>query len=136
MVKEPLTAKVSPKTLSRLEDYAEREGISKSEGTDRLLKQGLDVEESDMRLVPVKSDGGTVIEDELEHTQNQVREVSEDVEMLVSYFSKVGPPIGVAILWLFIDVTVGIGDPIIEIFSGLLIALWMAIQYARVMIYG
>jgi hypothetical protein len=136
MVKEPLTAKVSPKTLSRLEDYAEREGISKSEGTDRLLKQGLDVEESDMRLVPVKSDGGTVIETELEHTQNQVGEVSEDVGMLVSYFSKVGPPIGVAILWLFIDVTVGIGDPIIEIFSGLLIALWMAIQYARVMIYG
>jgi hypothetical protein len=91
MTKKTLTAKLSPKNLSRLEDYADREGISKSEATDRLVKQGLDVEESDMRLVPVKSDGGTIIEDRLDEiernqldrldkiqsTQNEIQEELE-----------------------------------------------------------
>jgi parvulin-like peptidyl-prolyl isomerase len=71
MAKETLTAKVSPKNLERLEEYAEREGISKSEATDRLVKQGLDVEESDMRLVPVQTDGGTIIEDRLDEIHRQ-----------------------------------------------------------------
>jgi hypothetical protein len=81
MAKETLTAKVSPKNLERLEKYAEREGISKSEATDRLVKQGLDVEESDMRLVPVRSDGGTIIEDRLDeierHQQNRLSEIEQ-----------------------------------------------------------
>jgi hypothetical protein len=83
MVKETLTAKVSPKTLNRLEKHADNEGISKSEAADRLLKQGLDVEESDMRLVPVKADGGTIIEDRLDRIEqsqqdrlNQIEEIA------------------------------------------------------------
>lgn len=84
MTKETLTAKVSPVNLERLEEYAEREGISKSEATDRLVKQGLDVEESDMRLVPVQTDGGTIIEDrldEIEHyQQNRLNEIEEQIE--------------------------------------------------------
>lgn len=79
-----LGAKVAPKTLGRLEDYADREGISKSEATDRLLKQGLDVEESDMRLVPIRSDGGTIIEDRLDQIesqqQNRLDEINQKVE--------------------------------------------------------
>ena len=113
MTKKTLTAKLSPKNLSRLEDYADREGISKSEATDRLVKQGLDVEESDMRLVPVKSDGGTIIEDRLdeieskqtdrlnsidtrlEHTENQYELVNS-----LSYF------IVVTLFWIGIEVAV------------------------------
>jgi tetrahydromethanopterin S-methyltransferase subunit G len=80
MPKETLTAKVSPKNLDRLESYADREGISKSEATDRLVKQGLDVEESDMRLVPVKSDGGTIIEDRLDEIESKQTEQLNDID--------------------------------------------------------
>jgi hypothetical protein len=49
-----------------------------------MLKQGLDVEESDMRLVPVRSDGGTVIEDRLDQIesqqQNRLDEIDQKVE--------------------------------------------------------
>ena len=65
MTKETLSARGSEKTLSRLERYADDLGISKSEATDRILTQGLDVEESDMRLVSVKTDGGLATKDEL-----------------------------------------------------------------------
>ena len=80
MTKEMLGAKVSPRTMERLERYADKEGISKSEATQRLLDKGLDVQESDMRLVKVRGDGGTVIEDELENTQSSVGELSSDLQ--------------------------------------------------------
>jgi hypothetical protein len=79
MVKETLTAKVSPKTLDRLESHADREGISKSEAADRMIKQGLDVEESDMRLVPVRSDGGTIIEKNLTQIDGQLQELDQEI---------------------------------------------------------
>jgi hypothetical protein len=63
MGKEMLGAKVAPRTLDRLEKYADKEGISKSEAADRMIKQGLDVQESDMRLVPVQADGCSGIGD-------------------------------------------------------------------------
>jgi len=84
MVKETLTAKVSPKTLNRLEKHADDEGISKSEAADRLLKQGLDVEESDMRLVPVKADGGTVIEDRLDRIEQSQQERFNQIEEIAN----------------------------------------------------
>jgi hypothetical protein len=83
MTKKTLTAKVSPKTLDRLEDYADREQLSKSESADRLIKQGLDVEESDMRLVPVRSDGGTVIEDRLDQIESQQQNRLDEIDRKV-----------------------------------------------------
>jgi threonyl-tRNA synthetase len=62
MAKKMLGAKVAPRTLERLEKYADKEGISKSEATDRLVKKGLDVSESDNMMI-VKSDGGTNLQD-------------------------------------------------------------------------
>jgi len=95
MVKETLTAKVSPKTLNRLEKHADDEGISKSEAADRLLKQGLDVEESDMRLVPVKADGGTVIEDRLDRIEqsqqkefNRIEDTIDNLEDEPSFYNE------------------------------------------------
>lgn len=79
MAKEMVGAKVSPKTAERLEEYADREQISKSQAVDRILKQGLDIEESDMRLVPVESDGGTVIEENLSQIDGQLQELDQEI---------------------------------------------------------
>lgn len=133
MVKETLSAKVSPKTLNRLEEYAEREGISKSEGTDRLLKQGLDVEESNMRLVPVQADGGTVIEDELESTQSEVNSLSEEVEELKGTFSGMLPPVLLALAWIGATSAVEFSSSVL-ITSGLGVIVFLLVSYYRVVI--
>jgi len=105
MTKKTLTAKLSPKNLNRLENYADREGISKSEATDRLVKQGLDVEESDMRLVPVKADGGTIIEDRLDEIeksqQDQLNQLDQKVDSLSEQPSAVEELTAQARLWSF-----------------------------------
>jgi hypothetical protein len=137
MTKETLTAKVSPKTMDRLEDYADREGISKSESTDRLLKQGLDVEESDMRLIPVGTDGGKIIEDklektesELESTQSEIENLSTEIEKLKSAVSSMSLPLMAGLLWIGTDLTVGIpgGSPGVVV-SGLAVIVWLLVAY-------
>lgn len=75
-----LTARLSERTLERLEQYADKEGMSKSKAADYMIKQGLDVQESDMRLVPVKADGG--IEQKVERVSERVEQTSEDVDDL------------------------------------------------------
>lgn len=73
-----LTARLSTRTMDRLEDYAESEGTSKSEAADRMIKQGLDVHDSDMRLVPVKADGG--FEQVVGDLQNDVGQLEESIQ--------------------------------------------------------
>jgi hypothetical protein len=55
--KSMVSAKIAERTKDRLDDHAEREGISRSQMIDRMLKQGLDVEEGDVKTVPIVDDG-------------------------------------------------------------------------------
>ena len=80
--KHMVSAKIAPRTKERLDNYKEEQGVSRSQAIDIMLKQGLDVEESDMRLVPVKTDGGTKIENEIGETQDQLEEVEKTVDEL------------------------------------------------------
>lgn len=137
MTKEVLSAKVAPRTKKRLEEYANKEGISNSEATDRLVKQGLDVEESDMRLVPVRSDGGTIIEDELQVTQNQVQQNAQSIKKTQSYMEKIGPMLGLAIAWILVQSSVGIPnfgqDPWMTVITGVAIVVGLVYRYVQVM---
>jgi len=58
-----VSAKIAERTKDRLDDHAEREGISRSQMIDRMLKQGLDVEEGDVKTVPIVDDGEDDTED-------------------------------------------------------------------------
>jgi hypothetical protein len=78
--KEMVSAKIGGKTYDRLENYSDEEGISRSQAIDRMLKQGLDVEESDMRLVPVKTDGGTERENQLDSVESHLENQSEKID--------------------------------------------------------
>lgn len=137
-----LGAKVAPRTFDRLEKYADKEGISKSEAADRMIKQGLDVEQSNMRLVPIRSDGGTVIEDrldeieqrqtqEIEETQAAVRGVSQDIDQLFEYASRLGKPLLLSLIWIFVEVAVGIPNTAVMVTSGLILVLWLAVSLWR-----
>jgi hypothetical protein len=84
MTKKAVTAKVSPNTVERLEEWAEEKDISRSEATNRLLDKALDIEENDK--VIVQTDGGTLIEDrldELEYTQQKQLETLEDTQNVI-----------------------------------------------------
>jgi hypothetical protein len=135
MAKEMLGAKIAPRTLDRLEKYADKEGISKSEAADRMIKQGLDVQESDMRLVPVQADGGTVIEDELEHTQSEVNSLSEEVEELKGALSEMYPSILLALIWIGTTSAVEFPSSAL-IVSGLGVIAVLLVSYYRVITDG
>lgn len=77
MAKETLTAKVSPKTLERLEKYADNEGISKSEATDRLLTEQLDIIDSKTQVIV--TDGGPVQEG-LDRNHEQMNRIEDRLE--------------------------------------------------------
>lgn len=63
MVKETLSARISESTFEDLEEYAEERGMSKSEATDRLVDKALKIENGDVEIYPVSSDGGSAIEE-------------------------------------------------------------------------
>lgn len=100
-----VSAKVATRTKERLDNYANEEGISRSQAIGRMLKQGLDVEESDMRLVPVRSDGGTVIEDRLDeiqrNQQDRLDEIDQKVESLDDDPSRIKEILDQIVLWSF-----------------------------------
>jgi hypothetical protein len=140
MAKEMLGAKVSEETMNRLEEFAESKGISKSEATGRLLRQGLDVVEKNVRVVPLEADGGLEgeIQDtqrQVEKTQNQVEEVSENVTSISEQLNEIMLPLTVAILWIGIEVTVGIPfAPIGTAITGIPLVLWLIYPQVRDML--
>ena len=121
--KEMVSAKIGGKTYERLENYADREEISRSQAIDRMLKQGLDVEESDMRLVPLKTDGGTKIENQLESVQNELQDRTQNYLNLI---------LSVTVLWFAIYFTIGLstvltavtGLPLVAILGYLVYEEW------------
>lgn len=84
MTKETLSARINEKTESELEDYADSLSISKSEATDRLLHKAIRIEQGDVEIIPIRSDGGTTLENEVQQTQNQVDEIETVVQEVES----------------------------------------------------
>lgn len=129
-----VSAKIGGKTFDRLENYADEEEISRSQAVDRMVKQGLDVEESDMRLVPVKSDGGTIVEEKLDEHGKEVKRTRERQEELEEQFNSREQKqtqtqslielqtLLIAAGFLFVAAELSIGLPdLLVIFGGLLI---------------
>lgn len=100
-----VSAKIGGKTYDRLERYSEEEGISRSQAIDRMLKQGLDVEESDMRLVPVKTDGGTRMENKLDSVENHIEIQSDKIEAQEKYQLVLNTTLIASIVWIFLVLT-------------------------------
>lgn len=96
--KEMVSSKMGSRTVKRLEKYKDREGISKSQAVERMVKQGLDVEESDMRLVPVKTDGGTKLENQLDSVENRIQSQG-------TYQEYLNIALAVSVLWFVVYFT-------------------------------
>jgi hypothetical protein len=128
--KTMVSAKMGNRTVERLEEYAEEEGISRSQATERMAKQGLDVEESDMRLIPVKTDGGTRIENTLNQTQQTLESQSKKLEEQKTAQNRLWLTLAVAILWLGSHIIFPVGT-YLSIGTGVLLIGGLAYSYYR-----
>jgi len=128
--KTVVSAKMGNRTVERLEEYAEEEGISRSQATERMAKQGLDVEESDMRLIPVKTDGGTQIENTLNQAQKTLESQSEKIEEQKTAQNRLWLTLAVAILWLGSHIIFPVGT-YLSIGTGVLLIGGLAYSYYR-----
>jgi len=128
--KTVVSAKMGNRTVERLEEYAEEEGISRSQATERMAKQGLDVEESDMRLIPVKTDGGTQIENTLNQAQKTLESQSEKIEEQKTAQNRLWLTLAVAILWLGSHIIFPVGT-YLSIGTGVLLIAGLAYSYYR-----
>lgn len=104
-----VSAKIGSKTYDRLENYSDEEGISRSQAIDRMLKQGLDVEESDMRLVPVKTDGGTEIENQLDSVETHLENQSEKIDSQKKNQNYLNLILVASLLWIGVQLVVDLG---------------------------
>jgi antitoxin component of RelBE/YafQ-DinJ toxin-antitoxin module len=133
--KEMVSAKIANRTKERLDNYADREGISRSQAIGMILKQGLDVEESDMRLVPVKSDGGTKMENKIDQTQQEVEELQSNIDEIAEGLWNMRPSLLIALLWLVIEST-GLMSPVAVGISGIGIIGLVVANYLWVIRHG
>jgi len=102
--KEMISSKMASRTANRLKEYAEREGISKSQAVENMVKQGLDVEESDMRLVPVKTDGGTRLENKIDSVESSLESQSETLEKQEKAQMVLNVTLLGSLVWMFLQI--------------------------------
>jgi len=118
--------RLPPDVAEAVDSYAEEHGITKSEAYRRVIKQGIEVQQSDVTVIQgteqTVPDGG-----QLEETQNQVEEVSENLDSLSEQLQEVMLPLSVGLLWIGFEVTIGIpAEPIGTAVTGIPIVLWLA----------
>jgi len=99
-----ISSKMASRTANRLKEYAEREGISKSQAVENMVKQGLDVEESDMRLVPVKTDGGTRLENKIDSVESSLESQSETLEKQEKAQMVLNVTLLGSLVWMFLQI--------------------------------
>jgi len=114
--KEMISSKMASRTAKRLKEYAEREGISKSQAVEDMVRQGLDVQESDMRLVPVRADGGTELEDKIGKVGEKI-DSRKEVQKLLNTLLVVG------ITWIGLQLAFDGLGPIFSFVTGIPIIL-------------
>ena len=122
--------RLPPDVAEAVEEYAEEHGITKSEAYRRVIKQGIEVQQSDVTVIQGTEqtipDGG-----QLEETQSQVEEVSENLDSLSEQLREVMLPLSVGLLWIGFEVTIGIPSAIGTAITGILIILWLAYVQLR-----
>jgi len=102
--------RIPPDVAEAVDQYAESNEITKSEAYRRVIKQGIEVQKSDVTVIhgteQTIPDGG-----QLEETQNRVQEVSEEVSSVSDQIEAIMLPLSLAVLWIGIQTTVGFPFP-------------------------
>lgn len=124
--KELISVRLETDTKQRVDRYADEHDVSRSVAIRRLLDKGIDFEEAGLAVASSNQTDRTIPDGgQLEETQNQVQEVSKDIDSLNRQLNNSILLLVVGILWIGIELTIGIPlEPIGTIVSGLLLVLW------------
>jgi hypothetical protein len=82
MTKDTLSARISSNTTEKLEEYADKRKISKSEATDRLLNKALRIESADVEIVPIATDGSGV-DERITEQEEILSEINQQFESVI-----------------------------------------------------
>lgn len=110
-----------------IEEFAEDREYNKSEAVRKIVVSRL-VGDGYLEDGVLLADGG--LQREINHTQNQVRELSKEVDEVVNFLHQVGPTLALAFAWFVTDAVIGLSD-VVSIVSGLGIIALLIIQYVR-----
>lgn len=120
MSKKTLSAKVSPATIDRVEDYASEKEISKSEATQRLLIKGLDFE--DTNSVILQTDGGQKIENQIGEVQQKIEQQSENYEQKLQVQNYQMLLIALGLFWIALHLVFDVGG-LVTVLTGIPVGL-------------
>ena len=95
-----------------------------------MAEQWLDVEESDMRLIPVKTDGGTRIENTLNQAQQTVENQSEKIEDQQIAQKYLSLSLSLAIFWLGVHI-IFVVPSLVSIGTGTVLMAGLIYSYYR-----
>jgi antitoxin component of RelBE/YafQ-DinJ toxin-antitoxin module len=138
--KELISVRLETDTKQRVEEYADKHGVSRSVAIRRLLDKGMNLEEMGIAVAASDKTERTIPDGgQLDETQNQVEEVSEEVSSVSEEVSAVSEqiqavmlPLSVAILWIAIQTTVGFPlPPFGTALTGIPVVLWLAYVQLR-----
>jgi len=123
--------RLPPDVAEAVDSYAEEHGITKSEAYRRVIKQGIEVQQSDVTVIQgteqTVPDGG-----QLEETQSKVEEVSENLDSISNQVNDIMLPLTLSILWIGVEITYGIPrEPIGTVVTGVPLILWLIYPQVR-----
>lgn len=118
MTKKTVTSKMGKPVVEQIDEYAEEEGISRSQAIEELSRKALKVEDKGEIVI---SDGGTELTDQLDSVESRVRSQGEYQEYL-------NITLAVSLLWFVVYFALGLsplwtgvtGLPLVGVLSLLL----------------
>ena len=124
--KEVLSARLDEKTSEQLDEFADKNSLSRSEAAERLIHQSLRIENGDVEIVPVSPDGG--IEQKLDQTREVLQDQSDRLEEQKSAQNRLWLTLAVAILWLGSHIIFPVGT-YLSIGTGVLLIAGLVYSY-------
>lgn len=146
---EQLLIRMNGRTKDAIEDFAEEYEYNTSEAARKMIKgrlagegylEGATVVDGGMSEgVDQQIDelDGEIREtqDEIEATQREIRTAQSEIQELASSIKAIGPAIGLALIWIGVQSSVGIpGGTLAVAVSGFAVLLIMLYQYYEVMV--
>jgi Ribbon-helix-helix protein, copG family. len=132
MVKDTVAAKISEPTNRELEEYAEEQGISKSEAINRLLDDALKIKNDDGQILI--SDGAGEAQETIGEIQAETQKIRSDIEADISKGKRNNTILGLALVYIIIQVAFELPDLVgavvgIPIFVALIITNYIDVSY-------
>jgi hypothetical protein len=132
-----ISAAVPEKTKEKVDSYAEREGISRSEAVNRLLEQGIDVSRSDVTVIyggeeQIVTDGSG-IKSAVQESKRRESRLQTEIEELRSDIHGLAPSLSAGLVWIGLVSALELPMPVV-VGTGIAVIGFLVWSYYRVIV--